>query len=127
MHCRNCGSEIQPQATYCMNCGGYPQAGNRFCPNCGGETNPAAVVCVRCGVGLSRPMPPTISTSGKSRLAAGLLGIFLGGFGIHRFYLGYTTLGVVELLVTIFTCGAGILIIAGSTITTDADGNPLTD
>jgi TM2 domain-containing membrane protein YozV len=25
----------------------------------------------------------------KSRIAAGLLGIFLGGFGVHRFYLGY--------------------------------------
>ena len=71
----------------------------------------------------------------KSKLAAGLLGIFLGGFGVHRFYLGYTTIGVVQILVTVLTCGAGhiwgfiegILIIAGTTITTDAQGRPLKD
>ena len=31
-------------------------------------------------------------------MAASLLAIFLGGFGIHKFYLGDTTLGVVYLL-----------------------------
>lgn len=70
----------------------------------------------------------------KSRLAAGLLGIFLGGLGIHRFYLGYTTLGIVQLLVTFFTFGAGaiwgfvegIMILAGArTFRTDARGVPL--
>ncbi len=69
----------------------------------------------------------------KSRLTAGLLGIFLGGFGVHRFYLGYTSIGVLQILVTIATCGIGslwgmiegILILTGSGITTDADGRPL--
>jgi TM2 domain-containing membrane protein YozV len=35
---------------------------------------------------------------GKSQVAALLLCIFLGGLGIHRFYLGYTWQGVVQLL-----------------------------
>ena len=70
----------------------------------------------------------------KSRLAAGLLGIFLGGLGIHRFYLGYTTLGIVQLLVTLFTFGfaaiwgfvEGIMILAGAqSFRTDARGVPL--
>ncbi|MSR98644.1 NINE protein [Arthrobacter sp. BL-252-APC-1A] len=70
----------------------------------------------------------------KSRLAAGLLGIFLGGLGIHRFYLGYTTLGVVQLLVTFFTFGfgaiwgfvEGIMILAGAqSFRTDSRGVPL--
>lgn len=70
----------------------------------------------------------------KSRLAAGLLGIFLGSLGIHRFYLGYTTLGIVQLLVTLFTFGAGaiwgfvegIMILAGAqSFRTDARGVPL--
>ncbi len=35
---------------------------------------------------------------GKSQLVALLLVIFLGGLGIHRFYLGYTWQGIVQLL-----------------------------
>lgn len=41
----------------------------------------------------------------SKKIAAGLLGIFLGCFGIHKFVLGYTTSGVIMLLVTILTCG----------------------
>lgn len=74
----------------------------------------------------------------KSKLAAGLLGIFLGGLGIHRFYLGYTTIGVIQLVLTvvlgIFTFGLaglwgvveGIMILAGSSyFQRDAKGIPL--
>ena len=69
----------------------------------------------------------------KSRQTAGLLGIFLGGVGVHRFYLGYTSIGVLQILVTIATCGLGgfwgitegVLILSGKGITTDADGRPL--
>ena len=39
------------------------------------------------------------------RAAAGLLAIFLGSFGIHKFVLGYTRAGLIMLLVTVFTCG----------------------
>ena len=34
----------------------------------------------------------------KSKLSAILLCFFLGGLGIHRFYLGYTIIGVIQLL-----------------------------
>jgi TM2 domain-containing membrane protein YozV len=39
------------------------------------------------------------------RIAAGLLAIFLGYLGIHKFYLGYSTAGIIMLVVSIFTCG----------------------
>lgn len=39
-----------------------------------------------------------VAGSGKSQVAALLLVLFLGGLGIHRFYLGYTWQGVVQLL-----------------------------
>lgn len=42
----------------------------------------------------------------KNKIAAGLLGIFLGSLGIHKFYLGYTQAGLIMLLVTLI---AGIL------------------
>jgi TM2 domain-containing membrane protein YozV len=44
----------------------------------------------------------------KDKIAAGVLGILLGGLGIHKFYLGYTSAGLVMLLGTIlgwvFSC-----------------------
>jgi TM2 domain-containing membrane protein YozV len=80
--------------------------------------------------------PPAVAAANaKSRVAAALLGIFIGGLGIHRFYLGYTGIGIAQIIVTFCTCGIGhlwgfvegILIIAGVAITTDAEGRPLRD
>ena len=47
--------------------------------------------------------------SDKSKLVAGLLQIFLGGFGVGRFYLGYTNIGILQIVATVFTCGIGTL------------------
>lgn len=47
--------------------------------------------------------------SDKSKLTSGLLQLFLGGFGVGRFYLGYTTIGVAQIVVTIVTCGIGAI------------------
>jgi len=82
-------------------------------------------------VPLYQPMP---GYEQKSKLAAGLLGIFLGGFGVGRFYLGYTNLGVAQLLVSVFTLGIGglwgfidgIMILTGS-VQVDGKGVPLRD
>jgi TM2 domain-containing membrane protein YozV len=46
---------------------------------------------------------------GKSQLVALLLCIFLGGLGIHRFYLGYVGIGIIQLL-TAGCCGIWWLI-----------------
>jgi TM2 domain-containing membrane protein YozV len=45
--------------------------------------------------------------SDKSKLTAGLLEIFLGSFGVGRFYLGYTGIGVAQIAATWLTCGIG--------------------
>lgn len=37
----------------------------------------------------------------KNKLVAGLLAILLGSLGIHKFYLGYTTAGIIMLVVTL--------------------------
>jgi TM2 domain-containing membrane protein YozV len=48
-------------------------------------------------------------TPPKSKIAAGLLALFLGGLGIHRFYLGFNTIGITMLLLStvggLLTCG----------------------
>lgn len=76
--------------------------------------------------------PTYVSGAPKSRVAAGLLQIFFGGFGIGRFYLGYGGIGAAQLLLTLFTFGIGaiwgfidgIVILAGG-VRTDARGVPL--
>ncbi|HCB04558.1 MAG TPA: hypothetical protein DEQ43_09985 [Nocardioides bacterium] len=47
-----------------------------------------------------------IPYSDKNKIVAGLLQIFLP-FGIGRFYIGDTKIGVIQLVVTLVTCGIG--------------------
>ena len=42
---------------------------------------------------------------GDKKVLAGILGIVLGAFGIHKFILGYTTEGIIMLAITIVSCG----------------------
>jgi TM2 domain-containing membrane protein YozV len=90
--------------------------------------------------------PAQMAWAPKSKIVAGLLGIFLGGFGIHRFYLGHAGLGAAMLILQIFgwlticffvgffiSGGVwlwglieGILILVG-VINRDAFGQPLTN
>lgn len=79
---------------------------------------------------------PAPQGQAQSRLVVGLLGIFLGGFGVHRFMLGYTTIGILQIVATVLTCGIGawwgviegILVLAKSpAFERDAHGRPLTD
>ncbi|MDD6236252.1 MAG: NINE protein [Clostridiales bacterium] len=92
------------------------------------------------GVPYGQPMPPVIpyGYKQKSKLAAGLLGILIGSFGVHNFYLGYTGKAVAQLLITLLTCGfgavisgiwaliEGIMILTGS-INVDGKNVPLAD
>lgn len=55
------------------------------------------------------PGGPQMAPIGNNKMAAGLCGILLGALGVHKFILGYTTEGIIMLLVTLvgswFTCG----------------------
>lgn len=46
----------------------------------------------------------------SQRILAGVLGILLGGLGIHRFILGDAVGGILRIVITIVTCGVGALI-----------------
>lgn len=57
--------------------------------------------------------PPTQQPSGQGqskRVVAGILGIVLGGLGIHRFIIGDTTGGILRIVITVVTCGIGNII-----------------
>ncbi len=67
--------------------------------------------------------------SNKSKIVAGLLGIFLGAYGVHRFYLGYTRMGLI-MLFTLGGCGIwslidAIMVLLGKV--PDVHGRPLKD
>lgn len=51
------------------------------------------------------PVNPVIAAKASSKIAAGICGILLGSLGIHKFILGYTSAGLIMLLVTLLTCG----------------------
>jgi TM2 domain-containing membrane protein YozV len=51
--------------------------------------------------------PPGENAASSKRIAAGVCGILLGAFGVHKFILGYTAQGLILLLVTLLTLGFG--------------------
>jgi TM2 domain-containing membrane protein YozV len=75
---------------------------------------------------------PSSPSTSKSRVAYILLGLFLGGLGIHNFYAGYTGKGVTQLLLTLLTGWLIIplivvliwVIVEVCTVTQDASGHP---
>lgn len=117
---------------------------SKFCSNCGTELKKDATFCSKCGKEIKDNETVTgevvneSTGQPKSKIAAGLLGIFLGCFGVHNFYLGYTGKAVAQLLITVLSCFIlsfasaiwglieGILILTG-TINVDAEGNRLVD
>lgn len=134
MYCKNCGNAMDPNAAICVKCGCAKGTGLSYCPNCGQPTQPNAAVCTSCGCALAVGPGP----DAKSKLVAGLLGIFLGAFGVHNFYLGYTGKAVAQLLITVLSCFTlavvseiwglieGIMILCGKTAV-DGKGNALKD
>lgn len=75
----------------------------------------------------------TLQLPPKSRLAYILLAFFLGGFGVHNFYAGYTKKAVWQLLLTLllfwtiivpFVVGIWI-IVEMCTVSVSADGQAM--
>ena len=83
-----------------MEAAGMKAPDEKFCTECGARIRRAAEICPKCGV---RQFSPPIglgpvAPNGKNRVAAALLALILGGFGVHKFYLGQVGLGIVYLL-----------------------------
>jgi TM2 domain-containing membrane protein YozV len=65
-----------------------------FCRDCGAVIQSRAEICPKCGV-RQRMIP---SAGGRNRTSAAILALFLGGLGVHKFYVGQSGLGILYLL-----------------------------
>ena len=71
----------------------------KYCSNCGTELNDVQDICLKCGVRVNKSS--NNNPEAKSKIAAGILALFLGYLGVHNFYLGYTGKAVTQLLLYI--------------------------
>jgi len=53
---------------------------------------------------------PLKSREENKRVLAGIFALILGGLGIHKFILGYTQEGIIQLIIGVCTCGVGGII-----------------
>ena len=118
--CPHCGQEIEPWRHF-----GLPMPGHGAA-DCGYHEHR-----FRDAGSPAHEMP----VSARRRITAGLLGVLLGPGGAHRIYLRFPGIGILQILVTIFTLGLGglwgfiegILCLTGQGLAHDADGLPLRD
>lgn len=104
--------------------------GTRDAPTAGSTPPPPAAPQVVQTVYVSGAVPPASGVSPKSRTVASILGFFLGGLGVDRFYLGNIGMGVAKLLLGWLTLGVWplidwIIILAGAAH--DGEGLPVTN
>mgnify|MGYP002523676882 CR=1 FL=1 len=135
MICKNCSTNFDDNAPYCPYCGapndmvggqqnaqGYQQSQNEYYnPNAqqGGQyyyngqpnTQQPNYQYQQYQQPYMNYNPQQMNTEPtRDKLVAGLLAIFLGSLGIHKFYLGYTKSGIVMLLVSLLTFGIGAFV-----------------
>ncbi len=140
-----------PVTIYCTGCGQAMLVAPEHiqtpvsCPHCQETLEPWRVAVVPRST--PPPMPPPVPPayghgplapagySWRNRWLAGALAILLGTFGVHRFYLGFVGIGILQLALTvcscftlvwviyIWACVEGILCFCGAM--RDADGLPL--
>lgn len=65
--------------------------GGKYCAGCAAMLHKDAAQCPKCGA-------PQAVAGQKSKVTAGLFALFLGGIGVHKFYLGRPLAGVIYLL-----------------------------
>jgi TM2 domain-containing membrane protein YozV len=94
----------------------------KYCTKCGSQNDDSSQYCATCQAPLPNvgyqpmqgvnpgQMTDWKALGGDKKLVAGLCGILLGGFGVHKFILGYTTEGIIQIVITFVTCGAGSIV-----------------
>ena len=140
-------SDTDSRTSYCPSCRQAMRIAQQHqqvmveCPHCHQKLNPNQLLQASSPP-TAHPQTPTPAgyayqqggmVSTRNKWIAGLLGVVFGGMGVHRFYLGFVGIGVLQLILTIVTFGVagiwgtveGILCFFG--VMRDVDGLPLRD
>jgi TM2 domain-containing membrane protein YozV len=102
-------------------------AGTKYCTRCGAAMPRRKKYCPECDASQPEERDPALAEANSKRITAGICALLFGSLGVHKFVLGFTTPGVIMLLVTFLTCGIGavvmhvISIIEGITYLTKTD------
>lgn len=124
INCPECGKEISDQAASCPSCGA-PLGNKKFCKFCGEQIDEDCIVCTKCGkqvedlrninqinpniivnnssnASAAASAAATVSTpiyhgKPKDKWVAFWLCLFLGVFGVHKFYEGKVGMGFLYL------------------------------
>jgi len=93
---------------------------SRYCTKCGAVNDDTAQYCSNCQAPLTAPvgsgyqpmqsvnqgpMTDWKAMGADKKMTAGICAILLGWLGVHKFILGYTTEGVIQLVLGLLTCG----------------------
>lgn len=113
--CPQCGAPLDLGASECKFCGErqvvqqaapqpQPVYGQQPRTTYAQQSQPAYVQQPQPQVVIQQPMPQPVYVMGinpswpvKSKIAAGVLALFLGGLGVHKFYLGKVGMGILYL------------------------------
>src|SRR5882762_4497518 len=95
---------------YCTKCGAQNDDLAQFCSTCQGTLGPVSgSVGYQPMQAVNNPgsMTDWQKQGADKKMVAGICGILLGSFGVHKFILGYTTEGIIQIVITVVTCGMG--------------------
>lgn len=127
--CKNCGKQISENFKLCPYCGEKIEEEilEISCPSCGKTIKSDFKVCPYCGNNRSNERESynnyntenranynsnNYEVSPKSGIACSILCLFLGGFGVHRFYAGRIISAVILLLITVINIILCIIMMA---------------
>ena len=95
---------------YCTKCGAINDETAQFCNTC-----QAPLTAVNAGYQPMQAVNPGAMTDWKAmgadkKIVAGICAILVGWLGVHKFVLGYTTEGIIQLCIGVVTCGTSSII-----------------
>ena len=99
----------------------------KYCTRCGATMSKRQKYCPECDERQPEGRDPEMAEANSKKITAGICDLLCGGLGVHKFILGFTTAGVIMLLVSLLTCGIGavvmhvISIVEGITYLTKTD------